>query len=1847
MKLSHIINKKVINLSRGDCALGRNFLNLQKIIKMKKLIFITACFSAWLAFGTTRYVAPTGNNISPYTNWLNAATDIQSAIDISSDGDAVIISNGIYATSSSITITNSSITLKSLAGKNSVLIYGNGTHNILFTRTESIIDGLTLSNGYYYPSEDEPGGGVILNSATMKNCTIIDCEAEFGGGVFAVNNSIIDNCEIIGNSAQKAGGGAVISDNAKIINSTLSGNSVTESGSQTNLFFGGGGLLIFQSGTIEDSVINGNTCVADGGGIYSYGGGDIKRCVIRNNTTAENGGGIMCDNNGFYQSCLIIDNVASNGGGAFILTNGILQNCTVSDNNSINGGGTFFSSGGNAKNSIIFFNNALSGSNYFASGDASFLYCIAQPSISNVYDDGGNATNLPQFVNRSIDNYRLLQSSFSIDSGTNLPGIFQLVELDGNSRVSNVVDRGAYELLGFSLPDIVITSSPITVTYDFSSYSFAGTNNEYATGNFWISNSVNGVVLNFSRSGLAWSAPELPLVVGTNLITVYAKSAGDYVDSNSIEIIRLGIGTGLPFVDITNENSSVIYDQTSFFVAGTNNIHTIGELWITNFNNGYFVSFYPTSDNWFSVEVPLTPGTNNIYLYGTNLIGQVTNDNVIIIREPGTGIPFVNITSEISFVTLDVTSIAVAGTNNAQVAGMWLTNALAGTVTFTAMESWVAPDVPLAVGENFIAVFGTNSLGQITNDIFNVTRGASGTGLPFVDCTNNISEVENNITDIVLAGTNNQNVVGKMRIHNPLTGEQKFFDAVINWTAPSISLDEGLNDIKIYGTNIYGDTDEDLVLITRKGPATGPPFVDITTTSQWVNYDSYSITVAGTNNSNVTGAMWISNAMTHTVNYFSSAPVWTSAPVSLVVGVNVLWVFGQNALGNKNADSVTITRGIPGTGTPVIQINNADKFVTFDVSSFQISGSANSNVVGTILVSNLLNNSSANFTAQTAWLAPVLPIDVGTNTFIVYGTNLFGEQGSDTAVVIREGPGSGIPFLDITDTNSFVKSDVEMFSVSGTNNPNIAGYMWISNAASAAVVAFPASNSWNSPAVFLSIGWNDLYVFGSNLVNQITNDVVRITRGTPGLGTPIVTITTTNSVIDYDYSSLVIDGTINFNVMGGMWISNAANGAMASFDATQNWSTVISLEVGTNAITVYGTNFLNDTATDSVIIMRLEAGTGIPFVDITNTVNIVSYSNDTYIVAGTNNANIVGYMWITNSSDGSLQFFPASESWSAPSVNLDRHLNYISVFGTNMYGEIAFDNFLVDRPVPSGVTNFVSSTGSHQWPYISWATAATNIEAAVEETVDGNMVLVADETNFISTPMYIDKDIVVKSVSGNHSATLVVKTFNSDSPVHISKGVFSGFTLIPDPENSIVVSNGGCFYLYGNAIIKNCVIKNFPAEKNGGAVYCDNGTISNCVIDSCLALEAGGAVYIYNGALAIDCIITNNYSPRGGGVYISFTGTVSRCELVGNFTSLPEGGAYEDKGGAVYCDNGGLIEHSIIHNNYSKNGSAVFFLSNGKINNCEVYNNRSLYYAAIYCEYGGNISYCKVLNNIALNGAGICLSYSGTIRNSLVANNYASNNGGGIYTVGNVLIESSTISSNYAENFAGGIYSDYSASLKNTVIYHNFAGYSNNYYSTSGQADFFYCCSVPLPAGEGNISDDPKLANPFTGFFKLAADSPCINVGSNALWMSSATDLSGRPRILNEIVDMGCYEYTNEPILWLSHRIFDFGDVLVDTVVTSTFVVGNAGNIILSGDVQNINAPFFVNSGSPYSITSLSNSEILIMFAPDKITNYIDEISITGAEPCSIILKGEGIPEPFLFIIYYLSFIIWKFNSRN
>ena len=60
--------------------------------------------------------------------------------------------------------------------------------------------------------------------------------------------------------------------------------------------------------------------------------------------------------------------------------------------------------------------------------------------------------------------------------------------------------------------------------------------------------------------------------------------------------------------------------------------------------------------------------------------------------------------------------------------------------------------------------------------------------------------------------------------------------------------------------------------------------------------------------------------------------------------------------------------------------------------------------------------------------------------------------------------------------------------------------------------------------------------------------------------------------------------------------------------------------------------------------------------------------------------------------------------------------------------------------------------------------------------------------------------------------------------------------------------------------------------------------------------------------------------------------------------------------------------------------------------------------------------------------------------------------------------------------------------------------------------------------GEGNFGDDPRFAHLPEGDLHLLPDSPCIDHGSNTL-VSSQLDLDGNIRVVNGIVDVGCFEF--------------------------------------------------------------------------------------------------------------------------
>lgn len=82
---------------------------------------------------------------------------------------------------------------------------------------------------------------------------------------------------------------------------------------------------------------------------------------------------------------------------------------------------------------------------------------------------------------------------------------------------------------------------------------------------------------------------------------------------------------------------------------------------------------------------------------------------------------------------------------------------------------------------------------------------------------------------------------------------------------------------------------------------------------------------------------------------------------------------------------------------------------------------------------------------------------------------------------------------------------------------------------------------------------------------------------------------------------------------------------------------------------------------------------------------------------------------------------------------------------------------------------------------------------------------------------------------------------------------------------------------------------------------------------------------------------------------------------------------------------------------------------------------------------------------------------------------------------------------------------------------------SNRYNLIYGFATGYVNCA----AGPGAQSGDPQFAD--TNLLP-AAGSPVIDAGVNAVWMDSAQDARGYPRIDNAVVDIGAVEYYHLPV---------------------------------------------------------------------------------------------------------------------
>lgn len=401
-------------------------------------------------------------------------------------------------------------------------------------------------------------------------------------------------------------------------------------------------------------------------------------------------------------------------------------------------------------------------------------------------------------------------------------------------------------------------------------------------------------------------------------------------------------------------------------------------------------------------------------------------------------------------------------------------------------------------------------------------------------------------------------------------------------------------------------------------------------------------------------------------------------------------------------------------------------------------------------------------------------------------------------------------------------------------------------------------------------------------------------------------------------------------------------------------------------------------------------------------------------------------------------------------------------------------------------------------PYTNWLTAATNIQDAIDEAVNGDRILVTNGVYgtggrvvyYLTNRVAVTKPVTVESVNGPavtliegyHGANLVGRT--AVRCVYLTNGaVLSGFTLTNGGTSDLVTgdqlrdgSGGGLWCeTNGTVVVSNCVLINNLAAYYGGGVYGGSNLLYDCSILTNKASMGAGA---YGTMILNNCLIASNRANgAGGGAYLS---TLNNCELIANQT------ASSGNGGGAYQS--ALTDCLLLGNSAFRGAGA--------------------YQSTLYS--------CKLIANQSGNGGGGG-AYQSTLTNCLLVGNSATGGGGAIGGGAfNSTLWNCTVISNSA-TAGGGVYS---TTGYNSIIYYNSAATFSNYV----QPILIGCCTVPGPTTGGNITNEPAFVDLTVGDLRLQSNSPCINAGNNG-YVTTITDLESNPRIVSGTVDIGAYEF--------------------------------------------------------------------------------------------------------------------------
>ncbi len=896
------------------------------------------------------------------------------------------------------------------------------------------------------------------------------------------------------------------------------------------------------------------------------------------------------------------------------------------------------------------------------------------------------------------------------------------------------------------------------------------------------------------------------------------------------------------------------------------------------------------------------------------------------------------------------------------------------------------------------------------------------------------------------------------------------------------------------------------------------PLVTITNPSTTVSSGTTDYVIGGVVSTDVVGMMMVSNSANGFQQYFfapfgSSNRPWISPAIPLALGSNTLYAYASNYVSRDRA-SVYIFResgGGPTGSLPFLCITSAPSWLPHNVSNCVLSGTSD-NLAGDLVFYNQANGGTWSIPAPewagSSWLSPHLLLESGFNYLFVIGSNDLGTI-CVTAVVERAGSGPEA-LITITNGNVSVPFSTVSYVFQGTVGTAAVGFVRVQCQTTDTFVAMSGGppRRWESPPISLAVGTNIMYATASNWAGVAETVQVAVFRQPAPSPTPFVWITGYPTELKpYSQSNCVIWGVAS-NLSGLLVFSNRTTGFICTMPApiapSVGWTSPdIAIAPGTNVITVRGSNVIGNVACDTATVQRAMA----PLITITNTENVVPFGQSEFVLMGAFDPIVSGLLRVQG--QGIDIYFPvptnAEHHWESPLLSLQYGTNQFHVVASNSVGFADQVRFVVFREY-SNETVLVTITNNPE--------TVTQAEYVIGGEVDASvlgMMYVSNQANgfqdwfFAPTgtlrqwtsppiPLEYGPNVLYAIASNAYgSATSSVQItrqseaglyYVSLSNTHPAYPYASWSTAATNIQNAVDVAPPGSTVLVSSGTYRSFTFANEALSISTSITVRSVNGPANTVID---------------GRNAMRCVTLS-----GGAQLVGF-------DLTHGFSM--------DDGGGVWCEDSCVVSNCVISGSHGNQGGGVF---GGSVYNCRISGNQARTRGGGVCGKPGagqGVFNSIITGNSASNEGGGTASCA--VHNSLLVENRAAFCGAAWYCG----LYNCTVVSNSAQ-FCGGVAE---GTNWNSIVYFNKSDDGNDNYYDSTNA-WHSSCTTPLPAGSDTLTNNPLFVSTGTGDFHVFSNSPCINAGSNLPWLATASDLDGNPRIIDGIVDMGCYEVAGQSV---------------------------------------------------------------------------------------------------------------------